>query len=202
MAGITGGVASGKSTVAEQFGRLGAARIDADEIAHTLLAPGNALTREVIEHFGPDFALDGAPWHLDRQRLGKLVFSGEAARRDLNAIVHPPIHAELARQIETARRGGATLVVAEIPLLFENRLEWMVDRIIVAACTEQEQVRRLVARKPGLAPEQALAQIRSQMPIAEKLAGADDVIDTGNSRDAVSRQVTELFESLRRPNAP
>jgi dephospho-CoA kinase len=195
--GITGGVATGKSTVLGMFAKRGAFAISADEIARSLLAPGASTTMRVLAHFGPSFALKGTSDTVDRSALGRLVFADEQARRELGKLMHPAIHEELQREIDKACRDPECLLAAaEIPLLYENRLERMVDRVVVATCSAPEQLRRLMARVHGLSESEALAQIHAQIPTQSKAEMSDFVIDTGASLNDVDDEVGRLFTLL------
>jgi len=172
--GITGGVATGKSAVAALFHRKGAVVFSADEAARDVLAPGSPALQQVVETFGPDYLLpDG---RLDRARLGARVFSDPAARRALEAITHPRILALLRAQIEATRQQDPdALIIVEAPLLYEAGMAGWFDRIVVVAASEPTQIERLRARD-GLTEEEARRRIAAQMPLAEKIARADDVI--------------------------
>jgi dephospho-CoA kinase len=193
--GITGGIASGKSTIAGMLERLGACRVSADEIARELLSPGSLVTRAVIAHFGQGVAAEGSQSaEVDRKRLAKLIFNNPDARRELGAIMHPPIRERMTSQIEAFRNDPSCLLIAaEIPLLYENGLEGMVDRVLVAKCPENIQVRRLRDRQPWLSEEDALRQIRAQMPLEEKVARADEVIETDRALESVEAAAAALL---------
>jgi dephospho-CoA kinase len=168
--GLTGGIGSGKSTVAGVLERLGACVIDTDAIARELTAPGGAAIGAIGAEFGPEF-IDAAG-ALDRPRMRALAFGDPAARQRLEAILHPLIGAE------TARRAAATsrTVVFDVPLLVESgRWRARVDRVLVVDCSEATQVERVVAR-PGWTREAALAVIAQQAPRAARRAAADAVL--------------------------
>ena len=193
--GITGGIASGKSTVTRMFHELGAKVVDADAIARTLLLPGKPVAEAVIRAF-PDCvdAADGAV--IDRRALGSRIFQDAGARRLLESLTHPPIIADLSDRIRTYRDDPAFgLVVAEIPLLFEANLEALVDRILVVSCSETVQAERLMARLSVDAAE-ARRQIGSQLPLADKAARADYVVTTDGSLADTERQVIDLARHL------
>ncbi|MDX1649608.1 MAG: dephospho-CoA kinase [Myxococcota bacterium] len=198
IVGLTGGIGTGKSTVARMLTRLGAAVIDADSIVHELQAPGTPLLRRIVEDFGEEVLRpDGS---LDRARLGRRVFQDPEARQRLNRLVHPAVGAEMARRLETARRGGARLVVLDIPLLLEGRARGggageLVEEVIVVYAPERVQIERQMERD-GATREEAQARVRAQMPIEEKRRLADHVIDNSGSLDATRRQVRALFARL------
>lgn len=198
--GLSGGIGTGKSTVAAMLARLGAVVIDADAIVRELQAPGAPMLAEIAAAFGAEMiGPDGA---LDRARLGDRVFRDPEARRRLGRIVHPGVGAEMARRLEAARGSGARLVVLDIPLLFEGRkagsgnaAALAMDATVLVYATEEQQVERQVARE-GYERDEALRRVRSQMPIDEKRALADFVIDNSGSLADTERQVRELFERL------
>lgn len=198
VVGLTGGIGTGKSTVAKMLSRLGAAVVDADAIVHELQAPGTPLLRQIVEAFGEEVLRpDGS---LDRARLGRRVFADPEARQRLNRIVHPAVGAEMARRLEAARRGGARLVVLDIPLLLEGRARGggagdLVEAVIVVYAPESLQIERQMARD-GATREEAQARVRAQMPIEEKRRLADHVIDNSGSLEETRRQVRALFEAL------
>lgn len=195
--GVTGGVASGKSTVVGYFVHRGANSVSADDIARQLLSPGTEMTMRVIAHFGANFALSGSPVQVDRAKLAARIFADDRARRELGEIMHPAIHKLTEQQVNAARADNACrLVAVEIPLLYENRLETTVDRVLVAMCPEAEQVRRLIGRHPALTEADALRQIHAQMPINQKAGMADFTIDTDRPEQMVRRDADELYDRL------
>jgi dephospho-CoA kinase len=200
VVGLSGGIGTGKSTVAALFAEQGAVVIDADAIVHELQAPGAPLLAEIAEAFGPEvICADGA---LDRESLGAIVFRDADARRRLGAIVHPKVGAEMLRRLAAAREAGARLVVLDIPLLFEGRKAGTgsaallgFDATVLAYAPEALQVERQIERD-GSEADEALRRVRAQMPIDEKRALADFVIDNSRSRAETARQVRELAARL------
>jgi dephospho-CoA kinase len=200
--GLSGGIATGKSTVARLLEKLGAVVIDADAIVHELQAPGAPMLAEIAAAFGSE--LIGPDGALDRARLGELVFRDAEARRRLGLIVHPKVGAEMARRLAEARAAGAKLVVLDIPLLFEGRKAGTgsaallaLDATVLVYAPEALQVERQVARE-GYSRDEALRRVRAQMPIEEKRALADFVIDNSGSLAETERQVRELYARLDR----
>lgn len=186
--GLTGGIASGKSTVAQRFSELGVPVIDADEAARVVVAPGTAGLAEVLKRFGHGVAAENG--ELDRRALRELIFREPGSRRDLEAILHPLIRAEMEQSAE--RAVGPYLVMA-IPLLVENGLSTRVDRILVVDADEVAQLQRLRARDGGT-EEQARAILASQASRSARLAAADDVLaNTGTVAD-LRRAVDQLHE--------
>jgi len=174
--GLTGGIASGKTTVLAILAELGAFVINADELAHEITAPGGIAHAELTARFGPEyFERDGS---LRRRELASLVFRDREARMALNAIVHPKVIAEVARRIDRYRVSGRSPVaVVDAALLVESGAVATFDRIVVTRCSRESQLQRLMVRS-GFGPDEALARIDSQASLAEKLAVADYVIDT------------------------
>ena len=185
--GLTGGLASGKSTVAAFFRELGAFHVDADRIVHELLAPGGAAETEVVARFGRGIV--GAGGVIDRKALGTIVFADPRARAELNAIVHPKVRAEIARRLAAHASGPAVAPVAivDAALLVESGIPLDLDALVVVACDEATQLARAVGR--GLTEEDARARIAAQAPIEAKIATADFVIDNDGSLDETRRRV-------------
>ena len=193
---LTGGIATGKSHCLSQFARLGAAVVDADELARKVVEPDSPGFKLVIARFGREYVrADGT---LDRQRLGSLVFADDRARADLEAIVHPAVYAAIEAWFAIHRRGVA---IADIPLLYETGREHDFDRVVVAACSPELQLQRLTARN-RLSADEAQRRIAAQMPIDEKRKRADFVIDTSGSFEETNAQVLEVWDRLRRATLP
>lgn len=183
---LTGGIGSGKSTVAAIFEKLGASVIDADEISHALTGPGGAALEAISSAFGPDFV---GPNGLDRAEMRKLVFSDEAARRTLESILHPVIRAEVERRISACTSAYYLLV---IPLYFETgRYAELADRVLVVDCSEATQISRTMARS-GLSREEVLAIMERQVPRSVRVGNADDLLKNEGSLEAVEQAVARL----------
>lgn len=202
MIGLTGGIGTGKSTVARLLASLGAAVVDADAIVHELQAPGQPLVAELAAAFGPEI-LDAAG-ALDRAKLADRVFRDPSLRQRLDALVHPRVGAEMARRIDAARRAGAPLVVVDIPLLFETRPRDRAaaragfDATVLVYAPRETQIERTVARN-GCPREDAERRVAAQMPVDEKRALADHVIDNGGALADTERQVRALYAALTAP---
>jgi dephospho-CoA kinase len=192
VVGLTGGIGSGKSAVAAAFGALGAPVVDADAIAHEISAPGRAGHAAVLAAFGPSvLAADGT---LDRAALRERAFSDDGFRARLEAALHPTIRAEIARRVAGWRAPYGILVV---PLLLERGgAAALAERVLVVDCPEDEQVRRVV-RRSGLDPAQVRAIMATQLPRAERLARADDVLDNSGPHEAIAPAVARLDASYR-----
>ncbi len=185
---LTGGIASGKSTVAGMFAALGVPVIDTDLIAREVVEPGRPALVSVAEAFGPEvLALDGS---LDRRRLRDRVFADPDQRRRLEAILHPAIRTEMERQSQAA--GGAYQLLV-IPLLAEGGRRDHVDRVLLVDAPESAQIERLVQRDGGTR-EQAEAALRAQASRAQRRAIADDVLDNTGDPAALRAQVAALHE--------
>ena len=194
VAGLTGGIASGKSTVAEILRKAGAVIIDADRIARQVVAPGLPAWREIRDLFGDGILQpDGA---IDRAALGAIVFNDAPLRRRLEAIVHPRVGAEIAAQMQrAAQEQPDAVVIMDIPLLFETDRTQGLAEIIVVFTPESIQRQRLMARD-HLSPEAAEARIRSQMPMAEKVRRATLTIDNSGAPAETERQALAVFQHL------
>lgn len=197
--GLTGGIASGKSTVARLLQEQGAVIIDADRLAREAVLPGTPAWQALKQRFGDAFFHpDGT---LDRIKLGEHVFQDALAREDLNRIVHPAVAALLQRRLvelaeQERERGLQWLAVLDIPLLYEAGLEGTVSEVWVAYCPEPIQLQRLMARD-GLTLEQALARIQSQMPLKEKALRAKRVINTDVPLEQLEAQLRDLARHYR-----
>lgn len=191
--GLTGGIGSGKSAVADAFGKLGAALVDTDAIAHELTAAGGAALPGIRRLFGA--GVIDASGAMDRKRMRDLVFADAQARRRLEALLHPMIRAESERRIAAAFAGGrAPYVVHVVPLLAESPdYRARVGRVLVVDCPEALQVSR-VRQRSGLAEDEVKRIIASQMQRESRLAAADDVIDNSGSISALQQQVRHLHE--------
>jgi dephospho-CoA kinase len=191
---LTGGIATGKSHVAKRLSEAGVPVVDADVLAREAVASGSPGLQAVAQRFGVGvIRADGT---LDRARLGAVVFADAAARHDLEAIVHPAVR----RAIEdffSRLPASVPFAVADIPLLYETTREHAFDKVIVVACDRESQLSRVMTRD-GLSRDDAERRIRSQLPLEDKIARADYVIDTGGTHAETDEQVTRLLDRLRR----
>jgi dephospho-CoA kinase len=193
--GLTGGLASGKSTVAAQLRARGVPVIDADQVAREVVAPGTPGLAAVVDAFGAGvLAADGS---LDRGEMAKRVFSDDDARRRLNSILHPLIAVATAARVAELGARGEPLACYEAALLVENGLADAFRPLVVVAVDEATQVARAMARD-GATEAQALARIAAQLPLATKVAAADYVIDTSASKEDASRRVDEVLAEIRK----
>jgi dephospho-CoA kinase len=194
LVGLTGGLATGKSTVSAMFAHLGARVIDADLLAREVVMPGQPAHAEVVREFGPEVLdPDGG---LDRKRLGAIVFADPERRRRLEAITHPAIRRRQQRLLSVLEEEAFEgIVIWDAALLIESSGARAVDRLVVVVTDPDTEVRRLVARD-GLAEPEARARIATQMPVAEKARLAHYVVDNSGSRGETERQVREVYRRL------
>lgn len=194
--GLTGNMGTGKSTVAKMLVDLGAAHIDADRIGHEMLLSHGSAYTAVLAAFGKDIV--GADGKIDRQKLGKLIFSDPSARERLNAIMHPAIREEAKRRIDSYKAKGEKAVVLEAALFFEAGWESLVDQTWVTYAAQKTAVQRVRTYR-GMSEDDALSRLQAQMPMKEKMARADVVIDTDCTLDELKRRVDSLWERLVAP---
>ncbi len=191
--GLTGGIASGKSTVAARLRARGVPVIDADELAREIVAPGTDGFRALVDAFGEGvLGPDGA---LDRKGLARVAFADDAARKLLNAITHPRIAALTAERAEEVRRAGEPLACYEAALLVENGIADAFRPLVVVACPEDVQLQR-VQQRDSASREDALARIRAQKSLAEKVRVADYVIDTTGTLEQNRARTDEVLRAV------
>jgi dephospho-CoA kinase len=193
--GLTGGIGSGKSTVAGLLVAHGATLIDADAISRALTASGGAALPAIAKAFGPSLIHSNGA--LDRDLMRAKVFADPAAKLQLEAIIHPLVRQELVRQMEAAQNAGAPCVVCEIPLLVESG-HWkpLMDQVLVVDCSEQTQIQRTMARS-GMTAQQVQAIIQNQATRAQRLAAADVVVvNDGVTQDELRAEVARLAPSF------
>ena len=195
LIGLTGGIASGKSTIARRLAEHGAVHIDADQLAREAVEPGTQALDSIVERFGTQvLTADG---RLDRAALGAIVFSDPGALQSLNAIVHPAVRELGLRRIESAGHADArAIVVYDIPLLVESRNDYPFDLIVVADASPATRLARLTGTR-GMASDEARRRIGAQASDAERLAVADVVIDTDGSLEGTLTQADRLWEQVR-----
>ncbi len=191
LIGLTGGIATGKSTVARLLAGRGAAVVDADLLAREVVTPGSPALEEIASTFGPGVVT--ATGELDRPALGAVVFADPARRRSLEEITHPRIAALMAQRIAAGLESGAPLVVADIPLLYEGGRTGLVEGVMLVDVPEEVQLRRLILRD-GIDEAAARVRVAAQMPLAEKRRLATWVIDNGGTPESTAAQVGEWWE--------
>ena len=193
--GLTGGIASGKSTVSEVFARLGAKVLDADKVSREVVLPGQPAWLKLQQAFGPEFFLpDG---EVNRSKLRRLVFANPEERSKLNAIVHPEVMKEINRRFEHLMTSAQdAVVVVDVPLLLEVGVAHRFDRVIVVYVTKSVQIKRL-RQRDGLSLEGARRALRTQMVLDKKVEQADYVIDNSGTRAETQAQVEKVWQELR-----
>lgn len=195
LIGLTGGIASGKSTVASILVSLGIDVIDADKIAREVVEPGKPAWVQIRREFGSEVLLSDG--QLNRPALGRIVFNDHDKRRRLNRITHPEIHKEMAFQSLKLFLRGRQFVVVDVPLLYETKtMLRFVRKVIVVKCSPAQQVERLMLRN-GFTEEEARKRIESQIPLEQKCGMADYVIDNSGDPDALRAQVEDVVRQLR-----
>ena len=195
IVGLTGGIASGKSTASRILAGMGARIIDADEISHEVTGPGGAAVEAVRQAFGDEAV--GADGGMDRRRVGAIVFADREKRRLLEGIVHPTVQRISLERIEQAGRDGVKLVILDVPLLFECGMDVLCDETWVVATDPDVQVKRLISRD-GLTAEQAQRRIDTQMPLSEKLERATAAVDNNRSVERLKIELTALYHAALR----
>lgn len=192
IVGLTGGIASGKSTVSNMFKKRGFAIVDADIAAREVVEPGEKAYQGIVEAFGKDVLLtDGT---LDRKKLGSIVFNDEEKRKKLNSIVHPAVRKRMKEWQEEAVSDGKQTVILDIPLLYESQLTHFVEKVIVVYVNEQVQLKRLMERN-NFSEQEAKARMSSQLPLRKKATLADAVIDNNGSVEETEQQLERLIEN-------
>ena len=191
--GLTGGIASGKSTVAHRWRSRGLPVIDADELAREVVVPGSDGLKEIVQAFGPSVLL--ADGRLDRKALATLAFADAQARKKLERITHPRIAQRSVERTSELARAGEPLACYEAALIVENDLSSCFRPLVVCSCAEDVQLARILSRDKATADD-ALARVRAQKPLAEKVAVADFVIDTGGSLENNASQSDAVLQAI------
>lgn len=190
--GLTGGIATGKSTVSNMIKEIGIPVIDADLAARAVVDVGEEAYQNIVNHFGKEILTEDGT--INRERLGSIVFHDEKQREVLNSIVHPAVRKRMLRERDELVEEGHRAIVMDIPLLFESDLAHMVDKVIVVFTDEDIQLQRLMERN-RLSEKEAKARISSQIPITEKISLADAVINNNGSINETKRQLMHILET-------
>ncbi len=189
--GLTGGIASGKSTVSNILIDLGIVVIDADKIAREVVKPNEEAYIQIVKHFGNSILEpDGA---IARKKLGAIIFNDPKERECLNEIVHPAVRKKIIEKKDSYLEQGEKVIVYDIPLLFESKLEHMVNKIILVYVDKEIQLNRLMNRD-NITKKEALSRIQSQMPIDEKISKADEVINNNGTREETKLQLISILK--------
>ncbi|ANU23666.1 dephospho-CoA kinase [Planococcus donghaensis] len=190
--GLTGSIASGKSTVSEMLKNEGYPIIDADLVARLVVEPGSETLEQIKQAFGPEvISSDGS---MNRAKVGEIIFNDPVSRKTLNDIIHPAIRQEMLKQRYELLEQGYKTIIMDIPLLFESRLQYLVDKILVVSVTEENQFKRLVERN-GFSEKEAKARINSQLPMSVKEDGADAVIYNNGTLEETKQQLSRILEN-------
>lgn len=196
IVGLTGGIVSGKSTVASMFKDIGAKIVDADKLGHSVILPHRPAWEKITRLFGKDVLQNDLT--IDRERLGKIVFTNQTLLKKLNKITHPEIIKLIKKEINLAKNkthNQQKILIIDAALIYEAKIDRFMDKIIVVYIDKDEQVKRL-AKRNNLSKEEALQRIKSQMPMKEKVKMADYVIDNSNSLDKTREQVEKIWQEL------
>jgi dephospho-CoA kinase len=194
IAGLTGGIATGKSTVSRILHDLGAHIVDADKIAREVVCCGKPAWKEIKSRFGDEILLENG--EIDREKLGRIVFYDNGKRIALERIIHPEVSSVMEDQVrEISAKDPIAVVILDVPLLIETGMDQGLNQVIVVYCPENIQIKRLVERD-RITQEDALARVRAQMPIEEKKHHATLLIDNSLSLDETGKQVEEVYKSL------
>ena len=190
--GLTGGIACGKSTVSTELRKRGATIIDADALAHELSQPHQPLFHAYVQRFGREIVTEGGT--LDRAAVARRVFADPAVRAEVEAIAHPIIRREAEERLRVAAQAQKRAAVLDVPLLFEAGWDTLADEIWVVALPREEQLARLLTRDKGMTEREARARIAAQMPLAEKCARADVVIDNSGTVEEIREYIGKLWK--------
>ncbi|MEK4230291.1 dephospho-CoA kinase [Solibacillus sp. FSL H8-0538] len=188
--GLTGSIASGKSTIAKMLADYQLPIVDADLVARIVVEPGKSTLQKIADAFGVDVICEDGT--MDRAKVGSIIFHDAEKRDVLNSIIHPAIRAEMLRQRDEHIANGAPTVVMDIPLLFESKLQHFVDKILVVSVSKQVQLQRLMERN-DLTQQEAAARIASQLPLSVKEAGAHAVIFNNDTLESTAQQLKKIL---------
>lgn len=193
LIGLTGGIASGKSTVSNLLAKAGLPIVDADKVARNVVSPGTEGLTQLADHFGKEII--SKTGDLDRQKLAAIVFADPSQRHVLNQLLQPRIKSEIYAKVNHLFAAGARIVVIDVPLLFETGYASDCDRIVVVNVRPEIQLKRLMQRN-GYSESQAKRRIQAQMPLPEKVSRADYVIDNNGDRVALQKSVKDFLSTL------
>jgi len=196
IVGLTGGIGGGKSTVALMFKDLGAKIVDADKLGHSVILPHRPAWERIARLFGKDILRNDLT--IDREQLSKIVFTNQTLLKKINEITHPEIIKLIKKEINLAKNktdSQEEILIIDAALIYEAKIDGLMNKIIVVYIDEDEQIKRLIKRN-NLSKDEALQRIKSQMPMKEKAEMADYVIDNSNSLDKTREQVEKIWQSL------
>lgn len=194
LVGLTGGIASGKSTVSKVLSQVGFPIVDADLIVHRLQQPGQPGFEHLVDEFGQDILTSAGT--LDRRRLGQMVFSDEQTRQELNQVMQPIIREAIFEQVATLKKSDVPAIILDAPLLFEQHYAEDCDLVVVVAVDYETQLARLEERD-GYSRLEAIERVNSQMPLSQKKQLADVVVDNNGDYQQLQSQVAQLVNQLK-----
>jgi len=195
LVGLTGGIATGKSTVSKMMQELGVPIVDADLIARQIVEPGKDAWKKIVKEFGEEILLENG--EIDRPKLSKIVFNNADKRKAINSITHPHIYSEIRKQTTSLFFKGEQLVVLDLPLLYEsNKMTGYLYKVIVVTCDDDLQLERLMSRNQH-SEEEAIKRIEAQMPLEKKCEMADIIIENSGSLTNTRTQVESIVKLLR-----
>jgi len=196
IVGLTGGIVGGKSTVASMFRDLGAKIIDADRLGHSVILPYKPAWKKIVKLFRENISKNDLT--INREKLGKIVFANQALLKKLNEITHPEIIKLIKKEINLARdktHKQEKILIIDAALIYETKIDTLMDKIIVVYIEEDEQIKRLIKRN-NLSKDEALQRVKSQIPMKEKIKMADYVIDNNDTLDKTKKQVETIWQEL------
>lgn len=193
--GLTGGIASGKSTADDFFKKKNIPIIDSDLIAHKIMEVGQAGYQAVVDYFGSKILTDNQT--INRRKLGEIVFNDQAKLKKLNSLTHPLVHQEIKRQMEQYRLNQEKLVVIDVPLLFESGFESLCDGVLVISISPELQLKRLMKRN-NFTEKEALSRINNQMPLSEKEKRATYVVANTGTINNLEKKLSDLLQKIGR----
>ena len=193
IVGLTGGIVGGKSTVASMFKNLGAKIIDADKLGHSVILPNKPAWKKIVKIFGKDILQNDLT--INREKLGKIVFTNQTFLKKLNEVTHPEITKMIKKEIDSATNNQEKVLIIDAALIYEAKIDRLMDKIIVVYIDKDEQIKRLIKRN-NFSRDEALQRVRSQIPMEEKAKMADYVIDNSNSLSKTREQVEKIWQSL------
>jgi dephospho-CoA kinase len=191
--GLTGGIASGKSTVSNMIKNLGIRIVDADQISREVVEVGKPAYQQIVSVFGDEILHQDKT--INREKLGSIIFGDHSKREQLNKIVHPAVRKEMLNGVEEEKARNSKAVVLDIPLLFESKLTHMVDKTILVYVDEETQLKRLMERN-GYTEEEAKMRIQSQLPLHTKKDLSDEIIDNNGTIEQTEKQLLEVVKKL------
>jgi dephospho-CoA kinase len=197
VVGLTGGIGTGKSTVAQMFESLGAVVIDADVLAKGYLAKGMPGYKEVIKKYGSDVLTNNLD--IDRQKLAEIVFKKSDERRWLEQLIHPYVFEKIREEI-ALRKGEEGILIVDVPLLFETGADSWLRPVIVVSCSKEAQIEHIRNRTPDMSYEHIIDRLKAQMPVEEKQKKADFVIDNTSTLEHTRKQVEQIWRELLKNN--